>query len=280
MDYEKLGQQIEYILETSPAATISIAAVETQEYQYLSHEGRLELIQVTMEAVAGRAPTFVGVSHPSIHASIEIAHLAESLGATGIQALIPLRPFGGSPSLEDVLAYFRALCEATTLPVCAYHNPGPGAELPPGWMVELARLPQVRFFKESSRDLRRVGWLIEQIERAGLAHYLTTMEMLSASLCLGGSGATMPPPASALAACILDAYCSRDLSGMWELQRGFQLFPSRWLASGLAPVMKAAMRAVGLDLGEPFPPYKGLKEDEAGELTQHLKAYALCGKDG
>ena len=276
VDYEKLRQEIEYVLRTSPGATISVAAVETQEYQYLSHQERLELIEATIRAVDGRAPTFVGVTHPNVQTAVELARQAESLGATGIQALIPLRPFGGPPSLADVLAYFGMLSEATSLPLCVYHNPGPGADLPPSSMVELAKLPKVQFFKESSRDLRRVGLLIEQIETRGLAHYLTTMEMLASSLCLGGSGATMPPPASALAARIVAAYCDGDLQEMWRLQAAFQLFPSTWLAKGLAPVMKAAMRAVGLDLGGPFPPFQGLTDGELEEVGRHLKAYGLC----
>jgi 4-hydroxy-tetrahydrodipicolinate synthase len=188
---------------------------------------------------------------------------------------MPLRPFGGPPSLDDLLRYFQALGESA-LPVCVYHNPGPGADPPPAWLIKLAELPHVEFFKESSRDLRRVGHLIEQIEVAGLAHYLTTMQMLAASLCLGGSGATMPPPASALGGRIIEAFQRGDLQEVWELQKGFQMFPAAWMHKGLAPVMKAAMSIIGIELGEPFPPYEGLTRTERDEVAEHLKRYGLA----
>ena len=38
-----------------------------------------------------------------------------------------------------------------------------------------------------------------EIDRAGHARYFTTMQMLLATLQLGGSGATMPPPGSEIA---------------------------------------------------------------------------------
>ena len=65
--------------------------------------------------------------------------------------------------------------------------------------VAIARIDKVRYIKESSRDLARVSRLIVEIDHAGHARYFTTMQMLLATLELGGSGATMPPPAAEIA---------------------------------------------------------------------------------
>jgi hypothetical protein len=77
--------------------------------------------------------------------------------------------------------------------------------------VALAKLPCVQLIKESTRDLARVSRLIVEIDRAGHARYFTTMQMLLATLQLGGSGATMPPPGSEIARHVIDAFLCKRL---------------------------------------------------------------------
>ena len=66
------------------------------------------------------------------------------------------------------------------------------------------------------------------------------MQMLLASIQLGGSGATMPPPASEIARRVIDAFVAKDYERAAEIQLQFALFPSKWMHRGLAPAMKAA----------------------------------------
>jgi dihydrodipicolinate synthase/N-acetylneuraminate lyase len=80
------------------------------------------------------------------------------------------------------------------------------------------------------------------------------MQMLLITLVLGGSGATMPPPAAEIAHHVIDAFVAKDYERAAELQLQFALFPSKWMHRGLAPVMKAAMNLIGVAVGEPYPP--------------------------
>ena len=89
--------------------------------------------------------------------------------------------------------------------------PGPGADVSIPDTVALAQLPRVEFIKESSRDLARVSRLIVEIDRAGHARYFTTMQMLLVTLILGGSGATMPPPAAEIARHVIDCISCQGL---------------------------------------------------------------------
>lgn len=276
VDYDRLRQGVDYLVEECGVTAVTAAGVETQEYHYLSYEERKELIRHTVEYTAGRCPVVVGVSHPSLRSAVELCHLAEELGAEAVQVLAPLRPFGGNPSPLEVIGYFQTIARETRLPIVAYHNPGPGAEVSPAVMVELAKLDSVRYFKESSRDLRRVSRLIQEIDVAGHAHYFTTMEMLLITLLLGGSGGTMPPPAAKIGTQIVRAYQEGDIMAAVEGQRKFALFPALWMSNGLAPVMKAAMKVVGVDAGEPYPPFRGLSERETRELAACLRSIDLA----
>ncbi|MGZ3349549.1 MAG: dihydrodipicolinate synthase family protein [Xanthobacteraceae bacterium] len=235
VDRPALRRQIDYVVEDCGATMVVAAGVETQEYTYLSLEQRKALIQHTIESVDDRAPVMVGISHPSFKTAVELAHLAEKLGAAAVQLLAPLRPFAGPPTQADLIAYFEAVARETDLPITLYLNPGPGADVSIADTIALAKLPSVQLIKESSRDLARVSRLIVEIDRAGHARYFTTMQMLLATLLLGGSGATMPPPGSEIARHIIDAFMAKDYERAVELQLQFALFPSKWMHGASPP---------------------------------------------
>jgi 4-hydroxy-tetrahydrodipicolinate synthase len=278
VDLPALRRQIDYVINDCRATMVVAAGVETQEYTCLSLEQRKALIHNTIAFVDGRAPVMVGISHPSFKTAVELAHYAEGLGATAAQLLAPLRPFAGPPTQSDLVAYFEAIARETHLPIALYLNPGAGADISIADTIALARLPSVQLIKESSRDLARVSRLIVEIDRAGHARYFTTMQMLLATLQLGGSGATMPPPGAEIARHVIDAFMARDYERAAELQLQFALFPSRWMHRGLAPVMKAAMDLVGVRVGDPYPPFVSLNADEKAALAAVLRTTVLAGR--
>jgi len=279
VDYESLRTQIDYVIDDCNAAIVVAAGVEAQEYHFLSLSERKELVRQTIDFVGGRAPVAVGISHPNFHTAIELAHLAQDLKASAVQLLVPLRPFGGEPTTADMVAYFEAVARETSLPVLLYINPGPGANVSVSATVELAKLPCVKFVKESSRDLSRVGQLIMEVEKAGHARYYTTMQMLLITLLLGGSGATMPPPGAELANRIVQAFIAGKYEEAARLQSQFCLFPAKWMHRGLTPTMKAAMEIIGRPCGDPFPPYAPLPLEEKETLRKYLQTSDLMKKE-
>src|ERR1051326_8181194 len=262
VDEQALRRQIDYVVRDCGATMVVAAGVETQEYTYLSFEAR-------------RLPVMVGTTHPSFRTAIELAHEAETLGAAALQLLAPLRPFAGLPTQRDLLGYFEKISSETKLPLTLYLNPGPGADVSIPDTVALAKLPRVNFIKESSRDLARVSRLIVEIDRAGHARYFTTMQMLLASVELGGSGATMPPPAAEIARAVIEAFVAKDYERAAHTQLQFAQFPSRWMHYGLAPAMKAAMNLIGVPVGDPYPPYAPLSRDDLPALAAYLKTKVL-----
>ncbi|MGE0848731.1 MAG: dihydrodipicolinate synthase family protein [Hyphomicrobiaceae bacterium] len=276
IDERALERQIDYIVTACTPAMIVAAGVEAQEYHFLSFEERKRLIARTMEFVKGRVPVAVGISHASFKTAIELAHYAEGLGAAAVQLLAPLRPFGGAPSDRDLVAYFEAVARETRLPLVLYLNPGPGADVSVAATIELSKLDRVHYIKESSRDLSRVSRLIVEVDRAGHARYFTTMQMLLATLELGGSGATMPPPAAELAARIVKAFLAGDATEAARLQLQFALFPAKWMHRGLTPTMKAAMQILGRPVGGIHPPFQGLTAAEIDDLRTYLKSTDLA----
>jgi 4-hydroxy-tetrahydrodipicolinate synthase len=270
VDYDLLAQGVDYVVEDCDAAMVIAAGVEAQEYQYLDLPQRRELITRTIELVGGRRPVVVGVSHPSFKVSAGLAQLAEESGADAIQVLMPLRPFGGEPTGQDLERYVDLVSQETSLPVMLYLNPGSGANVSADVTIALASHEAVKYVKESSRDLSRVARLIEEIDREGLAHYFTTVQMMLISLQLGGSGVTLPPPVARIARFVLEAFQAGEHAEAARLQQQFSLYPSRWMRQGLLPTMKASMNLLGLPAGDPYPPYRPIEGDDLDALKSYL----------
>ena len=275
VDYDLLRREVDYVVTDCCAAMVSAAGVETQEYHYLPFDQRKELLRKTAEFVDGRTSLAIGVSHPSVSVVMELVELAVDLKAEAVQLLAPQRPYGGAPSKNDLVGYFNAVAEHSPLPIILYMNPGPGAEVPPDWAIEICKIDNVKYVKESSRDLSRVSRLIVEIDHGGLAKYFTTTQMLLASLMLGGSGIALPPPAAYIARRILEAFRAKDFERAAELQLQFALFPAKWMSKGLAPVLKASMEIIGLSMGDPYPPFQSLTKDEKEDLAAALRKTCL-----
>lgn len=279
VDYPALQRGVDYVVQRCKPQMVVASGVEVQEYHYLTIEQRKDLIRHTIEFVDGRVPVAAGISHPSFRIAVELAQYASRQGAKAVQLLVPSRPFGGESTQSEQVAYFEAISREIDLPIVLYINAGPGADVSVDATIELAKLDKVKYVKESSRDLSRVSRLIAEIDRAGLAKYYTTMQMLLITLQLGGSGGTPPPPAAALGCKLIEAWQAGNLAEAIRLQSQFALFPARWMKHGLLPVSKAALKIAGVDAGVPYPPFKAIQGRDLEELTACLQETDLFIKE-
>lgn len=276
VNYDALQREIDFIVSDCDA--ISIAAVEAAEYTMLSRAERKELLRVATEMVGKRVPVIAGASSPAPREVIELAEYAATIGADLVQVLMPLRPWGGQPTIAELMEFFTQIASASPLPVVCYHNPGPGADPPQDAFVKISEIPNIRYFKESSRDITKISRLIEQIDLAGKGHYFTTMQPLLITLILGGSGATMPPPGTRIGAQVVRAFRAGNLELARRWQRCFALFPGKWGAYGLPPVMKSAMKHFGIDLGDPARPYSPVTPRDHAQIGQFLRQIGVLGE--
>lgn len=274
VDEDAFAEQVEFMVPHCSA--IAVGAVEAAEYTVLRPGDRRSLLKLGVACVAGRVPVIVGASAPAVRDVLSLADWAAECGADLVQVLMPSRPWGGEPSTKELVAYFAQISTASPLPVVAYHNPLAGADPEIRTWLELADLPRIVYFKESSRDTTKIARLIEEIEISGRAGYFTTMQPLLMSLVLGGSGATMPPPATVIGANVVSALATGDLAAARLWQRVFAVFPSTWSDYGLVPVMKAAMRHLGVDQGKPAEPYSPLDRQSDIALRNFLAAVGVA----
>ena len=117
IDFDALQQEIDFIV--ADADGISIGAVEAAEYTMLSIDERKELLRIGTEMVDGRVPVLAGTSHPSPKVVLDMAEYAATVGADYAQVLMPLRPWGGEPTMAELIDYFTFVASQSPLPIVA-----------------------------------------------------------------------------------------------------------------------------------------------------------------
>jgi dihydrodipicolinate synthase/N-acetylneuraminate lyase len=119
----------------------------------LSAEEKRQVLAGAVEVAKGKAPIIVGVSEFTTTTAIAFARAAEQLGANGLMVL-PAMVYVPTPL--ELERHFRAIAEATTLPIMLYNNP-PSYRVNIGLetLQRLADVPNIVCIKESAPDPRR-----------------------------------------------------------------------------------------------------------------------------
>ena len=123
------------------------------ENNSLEPEEKRTVLRAAVEAVNKRVPIIAGVSEFDTKRAIAFARDAEQLGANGLM-LLPAMVY--VPAEAELVAHFRAVSEATALPIMLYNNP-PAYRVSVGVeaLKQLSDRPNIVCVKESAPDTRR-----------------------------------------------------------------------------------------------------------------------------
>lgn len=131
------------------------------ENNSLDADEKRTLLRAVTEVVAGRVPVVTGVSEFDTRRAVAFAKDAKKAGADGLMVL-PAMVY--VPTEEELIVHFRAVAEATDLPVMLYNNP-------PAYRVNISikvlealrDVPNIVAVKESAPDPRRFTDLINAL---------------------------------------------------------------------------------------------------------------------
>jgi 4-hydroxy-tetrahydrodipicolinate synthase len=136
----------------------------TGEAATLTEAEWLRVVEITVTVSAGRAPIFAGCTHNSTREAVEkVQKLSQVRGLTGV---LTANPYYNRPGQEGQYQHFRAIAEATELPVLLYNIPSrTGANLEPATVLRLAELKNVIGIKESSGSIAQITELLTTAPR-------------------------------------------------------------------------------------------------------------------
>jgi len=157
---------LEKLIEGQIAGGITgiVAVGTTGESPTLTHDEKHEIIQHTIKIAKGRCQVIAGAGTNSTRDSIEAVKFAEKAGADG--ALL-VAPYYNKPSQEGLFRHFKAVAEATKLPIMLYNIPGRcSVDILPDTVVRLAEACRnVVSIKEASGSVDRVAELRRRLSK-------------------------------------------------------------------------------------------------------------------
>ena len=134
----------------------------TGESPTLDHDEHVEVIRLAVEYAAGRVQVVAGTGSNATAEAIELTQTAAAAGATGT---LQVCPYYNKPSQEGLYRHFRAVAEATALPVILYSIPGRSVvEIAVETVARLATdCPTITAIKEAGGSVDRVNQLVQAL---------------------------------------------------------------------------------------------------------------------
>ena len=131
----------------------------TGESPSLTHDETRRMIELTVTTAAGRIPVIAGTGSNSTAHAIELTKMAAQVGAS---AALVVNPYYNKPTQEGLYRHFRAVAEATALPVIVYNIQGRTAvNIETPTMERLVRdCPTIVGVKEASGSLDQMSQVI------------------------------------------------------------------------------------------------------------------------
>src|SRR3954463_5287543 len=151
---------LEKLLEGQFAGGVTgvVAVGTTGESPTLTHEERETVIRKCVELCKGRCDVLAGTGSYSTRDAIAATKRAEALGVNG--ALV-VSPYYNKPSQEGLFRHFKAIADATSIPIMLYNIPGRcGVDIQADTVVRLAETCRnIVSIKEASGSVERVSEL-------------------------------------------------------------------------------------------------------------------------
>lgn len=271
VDEEALRRLVDFQIE---AGTGCLAPVGTTgESPTLTHDEHERVIGIVCEHAAGRIRVMAGTGSNSTAEAIRLTKSAAKAGADGS---LQVAPYYNKPTQEGFYQHYRAIAEATDLPLVVYNIPGRcGKNIEPETIARMAELPSIVAIKEATGSLDQASQILSATNLTLLSgDDSLTLPLLS----IGGSGVVSVVgnivPGDMLR--LLEAFKSGDLQQAQQCHH--RLFPLCREMLGLAtnPIpVKTAMQLLGRDTGELRLPMTPLDDSQRAVLKTVLTDYGL-----
>ncbi|MEI6362216.1 MAG: 4-hydroxy-tetrahydrodipicolinate synthase [Actinomycetes bacterium] len=155
----------------------------TGESATKTDEEDLATVKAVLAAVGDRATVVAGVGTNDTRHSVEAAKAAARAGAHGVMAVTP---YYNRPPQEGLVRHFRAIADATDLPMITYDIPKrTGSAIELETMLRIAEHPRVVANKDAKGDMDFTQW---GIATTGLAWYCGDDVLNLPILAVGGAG--------------------------------------------------------------------------------------------
>jgi len=230
---------------------------------------KLEIIKVVKAVVGSKITILSGAGDNETSYTVEQAKRSQDAGADG---LLVVTPYYNKPPQAGIEAHFRAVADATDLPMMIYDIPGrTGVPIEPDTIVRLAEHPKIVALKDAKGDVASTSWVIK---RCGIPVYsgddILNLPLLSVgavgfvSVCGHTVGKDLRE--------LLDAWFAGNSARALEIhQKLLPVYTGTFRTQG-AILTKAALTLMGLPGGHTRLPLVDATDAQIAQLREDLRA--------
>ncbi|MGB4881717.1 MAG: 4-hydroxy-tetrahydrodipicolinate synthase [Neisseria sp.] len=183
INFEQLKSLIDWHIANGTNGIVAVGT--TGESATLAVTEHMAVIETTVKHVNKRIPVIAGTGANNTAEAIELSKAAERVGADMTLSVVP---YYNKPSQEGIYQHFKAIAEATTIPMIVYNVPGRTvADMSNETILRLAKIPNIVGVKEASGDIGRQCSLIKDAP-ADFAVYSGDDPTAMAFILCGGHG--------------------------------------------------------------------------------------------
>lgn len=151
IDAEQFQKFVDWQIAQGSSGVVPVGT--TGESPTLSHEEHGRVVELCVEATAGRVPVIAGTGSNNTAEAVALTRHAQDVGADG--ALV-VTPYYNKPSQEGLFQHFKAVHDASELPIVIYNIPGRSVvDMTVQTMTRLFELPRIVGVKDATGDLDR-----------------------------------------------------------------------------------------------------------------------------
>lgn len=246
----------------------------TGEAATLSLEEHEEVVNIVMEAAAGKVKVLAGTGSNNTEEAIRLTRHAAKAGVAGC---LLITPYYNRPTQDGLIAHFKKIAEAVKIPLVLYNVPGrTGVNMLPETVAKLSEIPAIVGIKEASGSLSQVSEIINLCKKdfsVVSGDDINTLPMLA----VGGKG-VISVTANIAPRLVSDMVRAFDAGRLDEAQRlHHYLIPlhnAMFLQTNPIPV-KTALGLMGKISSEMRLPLCAMPADLTEKLRGVLKKYEL-----
>ena len=151
VDFAALDRLVDFHLDSGTHAIVAVGT--TGEASTLDVDEHIGVIEAVVRRAGGRIPVIAGTGANATREAIELTRRATDVGA---DACLLVTPYYNKPTQEGLFQHFRAIAQATAVPIILYNVPSRTAcDMQAETVIRLAELPRIVGVKEATGDIAR-----------------------------------------------------------------------------------------------------------------------------
>jgi len=156
VDYSSLEKIVDFVV--SQGVDFLVALGTTSESATLSTEEKVKVVDTILKINNNRIPVVLGMGGNDTRCLINQINKQDF---AGISAILSVTPYYNKPQQDGLLAHFRAVADASPVPMILYNVPGrTSVNMKAETCLKLAHHPNILSVKEASGDMGQVMQII------------------------------------------------------------------------------------------------------------------------